>query len=276
MDLEEIRDFLVQLARTAGEMIREKTGKVTWDDKMNSVDLVTETDAAVERMVKEQLASKYPDFKFMGEETAHGVLTADPTFIVDPIDGTTNFIHRFPSSCISLGFAVDKVPVVGVVYNPLLDHMYQGVQGKGAYFNGQKLPLKPPSELSLGTALIAIEWGSERSGPNYTCKTQTFANLAASDGGMVHGFRSMGSAALNLCSVAAGTLDAYWEGGCWAWDVCAGWAILAETGGAVVHGNPGTDKAAVDSRVYLAVRAGSNQQKFIADFKSHIKGSLSY
>lgn len=220
--------------------------------------------------------STYPSFSFIGEETYEPgmVLTSAPTFIVDPIDGTTNFVHNFAGFCISLGFTVDKKPAVGVIYNPLLDEMYTAITGQGAYLsrNGgakQKLPLREPEPLKdLSTALIGIEWGSERVGVNFELKLQVFAKLAAAkaDGGsMVHSLRSIGSAALNLAAVAAGQLDVYWEGGCWAWDVAAGWCILSEAGGIMACGNPGNWEPTVDGRKYLAIRAAPSGQREIVE-----------
>lgn len=176
-------------------------------------------------MVSTELMGKYPDYKFIGEETYQpGMqLTDAPTFIVDPIDGTTNFVHAFASVCISLGFAVKKVPTVGVIYNPFLDELYTAIRGSGAYLSrngGAKAPLplkeNPEPLKDLSTALVAAEWGSDRKGVNFDVKARVITTLAASKesgGSMVHSIRSMGSAALNLAAVAAGSLDLYWEGG---------------------------------------------------------------
>lgn len=189
-----------------------------------AVDLVTETDQAVEKLISSALHEKYPSFSFMGEETYKpgDRLTSAPTFICDPIDGTTNFVHRHPHVAISLGLAVDLRPVVGVVYNPFTDTLYSAIAGQGAFLNqSQKLPLAPATPLdTLNSCLVAVEWGSDRSGNDFAVKSKTFANLAATKengGGMVHGLRSLGSAALNLCAVASGNMDVYWEAGCWAW-----------------------------------------------------------
>lgn len=246
------------------------------------MDLVTEVDKAVEVLVSTSLKEKYPHFKFVGEESyvpGQTIITEEPTFIVDPIDGTTNFIHFYPNSCISLGFTLNKIPQVGVVYNPFQELLFTGVKDQGSFLNGERLPLRPSSALKLQNALIAIEWGSERAGPNFKIKTETFTSLAAeteSGGAFAHGFRSVGSAALNISTVATGSLDCYWEGGCYAWDVCAGWIILSEAGGRMVGGNPDEWNTPVDSRVYLAVRGGEDQEKFIEEFWSHIKGKLEY
>ncbi|KAI2079257.1 hypothetical protein LOZ37_002043 [Ophidiomyces ophidiicola] len=194
--------------------------------------------------------------RFLGEETYQpGMrLTNAPTFVVDPIDGTVNFVHGFPNACISLGFAIDRQPV-GDAIEPL----------KG-----------------LSNALVGVEWGSDRSGQNWDTKIRTFEMLGKTreeGGAMVHSMRSMGSAALNLCAVAAGFMDLYWEGGCWAWDVCAGWVILTEAGGIMVDGNPGGWKAEVDGRQYLAIRASKNgegQRETATEFWGFVKGRFSY
>ncbi|KAG5999226.1 hypothetical protein E4U21_007224, partial [Claviceps maximensis] len=242
------------------------------------VDIVTEADQAVEKMVSTRLSTSFPSVSFMGEETYKpGMrLGPEPTFVVDPIDGTTNFVHGFPNACISLGLAIERTPAVGVIYNPWQDLLFTAVKGKGAYMTRIRgstpllLPLaKSPRPLEgLGTALLAIEWGSDRNGLNYELKTDVFKKLAASretGGSMVHSLRSLGSAALNMAAVAAGQMDAYWEGGCWAWDVCAGWCILKEAGGIMVSGNPGSWDPELESRVYLAVRGAPRGQKELVE-----------
>lgn len=282
LDLVQIQKDLISIAKEAGETIKARSGKVAFDDKKNAVDLVTEVDKAVEEQVKFALKSKYPGFLFMGEESfipGTTQLADRPTFIVDPIDGTTNFVHFFPNACISLGLAVDQRPVVGVIYNPFLDQLYTGAIGQGSFLNGERLPLRPSSRpLSLQGSLCAVEWGSDRDNENYKNKVRTFDNLARKDGGFVHGFRSLGSAALNLGAVAAGWLDSYWEGGCYAWDVCAGWVILSEAGGTIVSGNPGDWEPKVTNRVYLAVRGAneSQQRDYIEDYWGQCHGTLDY
>ncbi|KAJ6575455.1 hypothetical protein B0H19DRAFT_1344805 [Mycena capillaripes] len=256
-DLESILEFTVALARTAGDLILEGseaiqsvTASKDVNEKKNSVDLVTEYDVRVEELVKKELAQKYPTFKFIGEESysagSRPPLTDEPTFCVDPIDGTTNFIHGFPFVCISLGLIYKRRPVLGVIFNPFLNHLYTGIKGNGSYLtkgNGQplKLPLSsPPKPLpSLSQALIAVEWGSDRGGKTISSKSASFGRLAGNPaqdvqgGKMAHSLRSMGSAALNFAMVAQGGLDLYWyrEVGCWPWDVCAGIVIAEEAGG---------------------------------------------
>ncbi|KAJ4294825.1 hypothetical protein N0V88_005059 [Collariella sp. IMI 366227] len=205
VDLQAVHDTLVAVAFEAGRMIMAANPS-SFSTKANAVDIVTETDQAVERMVSARLRAAYPSFLFVGEETYQaGItkITTAPTFVVDPIDGTTNFVHAFPNACISLGLVVDRTPAVGVVYNPFQDLLFTGCKGRDA--------------------------------------------------------------ALNLCACAAGQLDMYWEGGCYAWDVAAGWCILNEAGGRIVSGNPGEWETALDSRVYLAVRGASSGQKELVE-----------
>ncbi|KAJ7665471.1 hypothetical protein DFH06DRAFT_1187452 [Mycena polygramma] len=259
-DLESILEFTVALARTAGELILEGseaiqsvTASKDVNEKKNSVDLVTEYDVRVEELVKKEIAQKYPDFKFIGEESysagSRPPLTDEPTFCVDPIDGTTNFVHGFPFVCISLGLIYKRRPVLGVIFNPFLNHLYTGITGQSSYLikaNGKalKLPLSsPPKPLaSLSQALIAVEWGSDRGEKTITSKGGSFGRLAGNPeqdvkgGKMAHSLRSVGSAALNFAMVAQGGLDLYWEVGCWPWDVCAG-IVIAEGAGGIVTGS---------------------------------------
>ncbi|EPS26520.1 hypothetical protein PDE_01457 [Penicillium oxalicum 114-2] len=291
-NLQEIHDFLISLAFKAGDIINNALPDTSGPgSKKNSADLVTEYDRAVENMISTSLKEKYPDYKFHGEETydPKKPLTDAPTFIVDPIDGTVNFVHSFPYACVSLGFAVNRIPTVGVVFNPSTKTLWSAIRGHGAFRNqSTRLPLKTQGNVTaveplsgLSNALIAIEWGSDRSGPNWETKVRTFEKLgkAKEDGGaMVRSFRSLGSAALNMCAVAEGTMDVYWEGGCWEWDVCAAWVILVEAGGMMVDGNPDGWQTSLNGRKYLAIRGAprESQEEIVREFWSFIQGRLEY
>ncbi|ETW79754.1 hypothetical protein HETIRDRAFT_63751 [Heterobasidion irregulare TC 32-1] len=299
-DLRDILAFTVNLARTAGKLILEGSHAIQnasasdIGEKKNSVDLVTEYDVKVEELVKNEIAKAYPNFKFIGEESyssgARPPLTDEPTFCVDPIDGTTNFVHGFPFACISIGLIDQKRPVLGVIYNPFLDHLYTGTKGQGSFLtrNGgqqQKLPLAPARPLpSLSQALVAIEWGSDRKAPAIQKKADSFTRLAGDPAGgvqggrMAHSLRSIGSAALNYAMVAQGGLDMYWEIGCWPWDVCAGIVIAQEAGGFVTgskdspHDGDVTE-AILTGRKYLVVRgiADSEGEKAVDAQKRIVK-----
>ncbi|PWN53467.1 inositol monophosphatase [Violaceomyces palustris] len=295
VDLKEIFDFAVQLSKKAGRAIVEgSTNRFKnmegFDEKKNTADLVTETDQNTEKLVKEEISSKYPGHKFIGEESwaagDEAQLTDDPTWIIDPIDGTTNFVHGFPFTCISIGFCYKKEPVIGVIWAPFLEHLYTGLKGHGSHVTTpqdpapRKLPLSNPLPLpSLRQALVAFEWGSDRRKMIMDMKTRSFARLcgdsdAGVEGGqMVQGVRSMGSAALNFANVAAGNLDLYWEIGCWAWDVCAG-IVIAKEAGCQVVGSKSSTLSLIDSselgsvtpevltgRKYLVVRSIGDSPK---------------
>ncbi|CAO1598628.1 hypothetical protein XANCAGTX0491_002388 [Xanthoria calcicola] len=300
-NLQEIHDFLVGLAQKAGPKIAAANPS-TVDTKKNSSDLVTETDKAVEDLISSACRSAYPDYAFLGEETStSGRLTASPTFVVDPIDGTTNFVHAHPYISISMALVRNFKPEVGVVYNPFTQHLYTAIKGQGAYltaakvptsfpvagqsvestYERRKLPLRssPPPLPDLSHALVAVEYGNERSGKNWESKIGTFNALGRAktdnDGAMVQSVRSLGSAALNCCSVARGDMDVYWEGGCWAWDVAAGWIIVEEAGGMMVGGNQGEWEPKVDGRRYLVLRAGAGKE-VVEEFWSKTQGKLIY
>lgn len=287
-ELKEIEIFVVNLLRDkVGPIIKSETGIASqqYIDKTNAVDLVTKYDKQVEAIIKDTIKDKFGDkFNFVGEEEyipGKTKISNNPTFILDPIDGTINFIHGFPYSCCSLGLAIDGHPVVGVVYNPHLNQLFHASRGNGAFLNNQRINAIS-KRLTLQKSLIGLEAGSERSAEpdsNFNKKMTTYKNLLSEDGGFIHGYRSFGSAAMNICHTAIGVLDAYWEGGCWAWDVCAGWCILEEAGGKIVGGNPGEWDVPINGRCYLAIRGGcgkNEQDKFAKDFWNQVDGKLQY
>lgn len=235
----------------------------------------------MESFIHERLMERYPTLAFIGEETykAGITMTNVGTFVVDPIDGTSNFVHTFPVVCISIGFVVKKQPVVGVVYNPFREELWAAVKGNGAYTQRssgeiQMLPLVSAPLRGLEPACIGIEWGSDREGPNFELNLKVFTTLArtAKTGGrFVNSLRCTGSAAITICRVAAGQQDMFWECGCWVWDVAAAWCILSEAGGVMVDGHPGGWNPPIDNRRYLAVRpATSGQREIVEEFWSVI------
>ncbi|PKK34514.1 inositol(myo)-1(or 4)-monophosphatase 1 [Columba livia] len=157
---QECMDYAVDLARKAGEIVRgalkEKVSVMT---KSSPVDLVTETDQKVENFLISLIKEKYPSHSFIGEESVAAgegsILTDNPTWIIDPIDGTTNFVHRFPFVAVSIGFVVNKKIEFGIVYSCIEDKMYTARKGKGAFCNGQKLQVSGQEDIvtSLQTVL---------------------------------------------------------------------------------------------------------------------------
>ena len=213
-------------------------------------------------------------------------------------------MHSYPYVSVSLAFALNLEPLVGVVYNPFTQKLYSAIRGKGAFLTcpsiltsfpyptassktgpvqgaeyiTRSLPLRQPAPplLDLKQSLVAVEWGTHRSGLNWDTRIASFSSLAGEHAGMAQSLRSLGSAALNMCSVAAGELDAYWEGGCWAWDVAAGWVVVTEAGGLVVGGNNGEWNIPVDGRRFLVVRGGERGRDFVEEFWQKLVGKLEY
>ncbi|KAL0353295.1 UNVERIFIED_CONTAM: Inositol-phosphate phosphatase [Sesamum angustifolium] len=196
------------------------------------VDLVTETDKACEELVFNFLKQRFPDHKFIGEETTAACgaseLTPEPTWIVDPLDGTTNFVHGFPFVCVSIGLTIGRVPTVGVVYNPIMDELFTAIRGKGSFLNGK--PIKASSQTELVKSLLVTEAGTKRDKPTLDASTNRINSLLFK----VRSLRMTGSCALNLCGIACGRLDLFYEQGFGGpWDVAAGAIIVTEAGGLV-------------------------------------------
>jgi fructose-1,6-bisphosphatase/inositol monophosphatase family enzyme len=298
-ELQEILGFTTTLARKAGALILEgsnaiqrASGPGSVGEKKNAVDLVTEYDVRVEELVRNEIASAYPNFhlyeyslsaswvlnsclffcslrycialaknrtrpgpahpsqmrrpfssipsvrsSFPLSYSAAGPIQPTTLSHLTPLvsynncplaDGTTNFVHGYPYACISIGLVDQRIPVLGVIYNPFLEHLYRGMRGAGSFLHTrtdtntnteigapQRLPLAPASARplpSLAGALIAVEWGSDRAQDPIRRKADSFSRLAAAPphGVMAHSLRSVGSAALNIALVAQGALDMYW------------------------------------------------------------------
>lgn len=230
---EEYFEAACEVATQAGKEIRDafaKKKKVL--TKTTFADLVTETDTKVEDMIIGFLRKKFPTHSFIGEESAvhgcHFTLTNNPTWIIDPVDGTTNFVHTFPKVSISIALLVNKKTEIGVVYNPIMEELYTARAGQGAFCNGTKLQVTDVE--GLGSALIIGEFGSSRDVSHIDAKFKSFRAIIEK----AHGIRAQGSAAINMCTVASGQADAYWEFGIHAWDIAAGDLIVREAGGVVL------------------------------------------
>ncbi|EWG45023.1 protein qutG [Fusarium verticillioides 7600] len=292
-ELNDIYAFAVQLGKDAGDMLMaaaqrridgsgQSSSTVSYVEKENSVDIVTKTDNDVENFKRTTVLSKYRDHGFLGEESysagaSRTYLVEDkPTWVVDPLDGTVNFTHLFPMFCVSIALVVKGVPVIGVINAPFLRQFFSSCTGRGAWLNEtQRLPLIrnpiPPMPANAPSGCtFSCEWGKDRRDipdGNMSRKIESFVNMASErngrggKGGMVHGMRSLGSATLDLAYTAMGSFDIWWEGGCWEWDVAAGFAILEEAGGLVTTANPPSDPETADitrahlgGRLYLAIR----------------------
>jgi myo-inositol-1(or 4)-monophosphatase len=196
-----------------------------------AVDLVTDTDRALEALITERLRGAFPQHLVIGEEASAGGAPPRPApdqwaWYLDPLDGTTNFAHGHPHFAVSLGLARGAVLQLGVVADPLRDETFAALRGRGATLNGAAIRVSPVGE--LGAALLAT-------GTPYDRRERADLYLGAIKAFMLRtqGIRRAGSAALDLCWVACGRVDAYWEWRLGPWDVAAGALIVCEAGGSV-------------------------------------------
>jgi len=255
-DYDDFTAFLktaVEAAKLAGEIISKNFHLQTKAvEYKGQVDLVTETDKACEEIIFQHLKQIYPDHQFIGEETSAVCGTADltnaPTWIIDPLDGTTNFVHRFPFVCVSIGLTIGKIPTVGVVYNPILGELFTAIRGRGSFLNAS--PIRSSSQSEMIKALLATGFGTKRDKPTVDANTDRLKGLLFK----VRSVRMTGSCALNLCGVASGRLDLFYSlgyGGIW--DVAAGVLIVQEAGGCVF--DPSGDDFNITSRRVAATNA---------------------
>ncbi len=248
------------LARSAGELILSKMGEgILTEEKSSSFDVVTEVDKESELLIRKGIADHYPDHRFLGEEETYlngsslEEIVADAkskpyVWIVDPIDGTSNFVQGIPGFTVSIALACEGEMLVGVVYDPCADEMFWAVKDQGAFLNGKRIHVSDKE--GLNTSVIATGFPS-----SMEARLAVYGGL----GKLIHEcrtIRSLGSAARHLAYVGASRLDGFWENGLKAWDVAAGALIVKEAGGQVsdTAGNPYSlevaDIAASNARIH--------------------------
>ncbi|KAE8598318.1 hypothetical protein XENTR_v10016799 [Xenopus tropicalis] len=230
----ECMETAVQLALRAGQVIKKAlTEEKRVSTKTSVVDLVTETDHFVEELIISALREKFPLHRFIGEESTSAgskcVLTDSPTWIIDPIDGTCNFVHRFPPVAVSIGFAVNRELEFGVIYHCTNGNMYTGRKGHGAFCNEERLHVT--NETGIRNALILTEIGPKRDPATLKLFLGNMEKLLKFQ---AHGIRVIGSSTLALCHIASGAADAYYQYGLHCWDLAAATVIIREAGGVVI------------------------------------------
>lgn len=234
-------DEAVAAAQEAGNLMLEcfarNDAPGCIEEKANPCDLVTKYDRQVEDLVLARLRKAFPDFGVVAEETASAEpLTDKPTWVLDPIDGTTNFIHRQAECCVLIGLAVGQKAVLGVCFIPKLDELYTAIKGQGAYCNGRRIHASACNDLKH--AMVNTHFTSYSREPKVMDRLlATFRDLMAHP---VRAIRAGGSAGVDMVHVARGRLDAYFEVGIYPWDVCAGAVIVEEAGGVCVDTLGGT------------------------------------
>jgi myo-inositol-1(or 4)-monophosphatase len=224
--MEAYRDVAVAAARAAGALQRQRLGGELAVSLKGSVDLVTEVDSQSEEIIVAAIRAAFPDHNILGEEGVYAATSSPCRWIIDPLDGTTNYAHGFPWFAVSIALEREGEIVVGVVYHPMLDEMYTAIRGKGAFLNDR--PLRVSSSATLKTSLLSTGFPYDRTLDNENNFDNFFAFTMAS-----RGVRRAGAAALDLACVAAGRLDGFWECKLKPWDVAAGMLLVQEAGGLV-------------------------------------------
>ena len=232
IDLDRVLSVAVSAARRAGAILREQFRKPQKIRYKGEVDLVTEADLRSERAITSRLRRAFPRHLIVGEELGEqNARAAGARFrwYVDPLDGTTNFAHGFPVFAVSLALMDGDRPAVGVVYNPLLREMFTAIRGRGARLNGR--PIRVSSVPRLAESLLGTGFPTRKRVANPNIRYYWEYTLRS------HGVRRAGAAALDLCSVACGRFEGFWEFGLKPWDTAAGMLLVEEAGGRVTDFN---------------------------------------
>jgi myo-inositol-1(or 4)-monophosphatase len=227
--------FLENVARSAGEILMHHHGRLESIEKKGARDLVTVADRESETHVIARIRDRFPDDAIMAEETrGHQQAMAPRLWIVDPLDGTTNFVYRIPHFAVSIAYLEAGDPVAACVFNPRLDECYTAVSGAGAHKNGNPIRCRTESEMSESVLATGFAYGRERKADS---NLQHFTDFSYE----VRGLRRLGSAALDLCYVAEGIFDGFWELHLSPWDVAAGALVAREAGCQVTDFHGGED-----------------------------------
>lgn len=224
-------DKLIEIIKEAGEIFKDgynSTKNVTFKGKK---DLVTEFDVKVERFLQNKFAIEFDSFNIIAEESDNSEIIFDDSIIIDPIDGTTNFVNSVPHCAISVGVYKNKKPYIGVVYNPILDELYFAQAGQGAFLNGRKISVTDESELKTALLATGFPYSSATNKDDLKWVIKRLENILPN----CQDIRRLGSAAIDLCMIARGSYAGYYEINLKAWDVSAGIIILSEAGGKVTN-----------------------------------------
>ena len=257
--LDEYAREAAQIARDAGEILRVRFGQPHDVRFKGTVDLVTEADRAAEDFIADRLRTMCPDHDLLCEEGSVGARSgATFRWVVDPLDGTTNFAHGLPTFAVSIALEDAGVPVVGVVHDPMRDELFAARKGGGATLNGTPLHVSVIDQLIASILVTGFSYDFARRAHQAEVWRDFLTRVQA--------IRQTGSAALNLCYIAAGRLDGYWERGISPWDVAAGAVIVTEAGGTVTDMRGGQFRS--EDREILASN-GSLHSELLAVIAMH-------
>jgi len=237
----------VEAAREAGRFLKYSVGKVRTIETKKSEErnLVSEIDKASEEKIIGIIRRKYPTHSILAEEGGESQTTSEYKWVIDPLDGTTNFLHGLPMYCVTIGIEHKGEVVAGVVYDPNLDEMFTAEKGSGAYMNGKRMRVSATQTLIGSLLVTGFPYDIAKNPDN---AIEHFVNFLMEG----QGIRRLGSAALDLSYVAAGRLDGFWEVNLNPWDMAAGMLFVREAGGRV------TDFLGAESTIYKKQVLASN------------------
>lgn len=226
--LDKYLKIAVEAAIAAGKVQKERLWTNCVIDFKGETNLVTEVDRACEALIVEMVRGAFPGTDVLAEEDTYESKHSTVKWIIDPLDGTTNYAHGFPWFCVSIALETEGEVTVGVIYHPMMDELFTVIKGEGAFINGRKLQVS--SRQPLRSCLLATGFPYDRTRRNEN-NLENFVNFQLA----ARGVRRAGSAALDLAYVAAGRLDGYWESKLNPWDVAAGALLVVEAGGTVTN-----------------------------------------
>lgn len=225
-------NFALETAREAGQILLEKFGRKIGISKKGDINLVTEADLTSEKLIIERIKSYYPKHSILAEESGEAVILGGDTkwkWIIDPLDGTTNFAHGYPCFCVTLALEHNGEIVVGVTFDPTRNELFAAEKGRGATLNNKPIRVSDTEELSEALIVTGFPYDFKQKENFARHLTEFLLNS--------RGVRRDGSAAIDMAYIACGRFDGFWEEGLNPWDVAAGFLLIEEAGGQVSYYN---------------------------------------
>ncbi|MFH1995842.1 MAG: inositol monophosphatase family protein [Candidatus Omnitrophota bacterium] len=231
----------IQAAKKAGFYIQKSLGKVTTTSYKGAINIVTDVDTKAEEMIIRRIKKSFPGHSILAEEKGRDGAPGEFTWIIDPLDGTTNFFRRFPFYCVSIALEHKKEVIAGVVYDPARKELFVAEKGNGAFLNGKRIRVSKVSKLSKGFVATGFAYGIKSAANSNIMNFNRFLKKSLA-------VRRAGAAALDLCYIACGIFDGFWEFDLNPWDCAAGYLLVREAGGKVTRFN-GSKFSVYDSQI---------------------------